>query len=142
MPCQNLNVAVIESAPMNALVDAKMMNLAIRIDGLPKMANGGHRNWGADASDKKKWRMKVARELVGLGPTVPFKKIKVIFTRHSAVEPDDDGNAHGFKPIRDALVKLGFVVDDKPSNMEAHYRWQKAPKTKGFITIEIEGIEP
>lgn len=116
------------------------MKLSITIKGLPKMANGGHGSWMADAAAKKKWKTAMARELIGLQPNKPFEKVRVVFTRCSSIEPDTDGNAHGFKPVRDALVKFGFVVDDKPKNMEAIYKWEYAPPKKGFIRIEMEEI--
>lgn len=117
------------------------MKISIIIKDLPPMANGGHGSIMASAASRKEWKMKAARELIGLQPDRPYQKIKVTFTRCSSVEPDDDGNAHGFKPIRDALVKFGFVVDDKKKNMEAIYQWEHSPRGKGFVKVEIEGIE-
>lgn len=104
------------------------------------MANGSYGNWKRAASEKRKWKALVARELAGLAPPVPFNRLRATFTRHSSVEPDDDGLIHGFKPVRDALVKFGFVVDDKRKNLEAHYAWEKAPQGQGHITVEIESI--
>lgn len=116
--------------------------IVLRIDGLPKMANGGHGSWGQDHKRKKKWKTLVARELVGLAPPKPFSWIYVEFIRHSSVEPDYDGLVHGFKALRDALVKFGFVKDDKNRNMEAVYRWEKAEAKKGFVEIVISAVTP
>lgn len=118
------------------------MKLSITIKGLPKMGtNGGVGGWRSDAAIKRKWKMAVAKELVGLAPLKPFHKVKATFTRCSAVEPDDDNLRIGFKPLRDALVKFGFVIDDKRENMDAHYFWEKVPNNKGCVRIEVEGIE-
>lgn len=117
------------------------MKLTVTIAGLPRMANGGHGSWQQSAAERKKWKAKVARELAGMAPTRPFTKIRVTFIRLSSVEPDYDGLVHGFKPVRDALVKFGFVVDDKNKNLEAVYSWEKADQGKGHIRIEMEGLE-
>ena len=112
------------------------------IKGLPRMANGGHGSWQRTAGERKKWKSKVARELAGLAPDRPFTKIRAVFIRRSFVEPDYDGLVHGFKAIRDALVRYAFVVNDRTSNIEAVYRWEKAPQGGGHIEVEITGLEP
>lgn len=117
------------------------MKFSIRIDGLPRMANGSYGGWQRNAAEKKKWKTKAARELTGLAPGVPFERIRVTFTRCSSVEPDFDGLVHGFKPVRDALVKFGFVVDDKNRNLEATYLWMHAPQGQGHIKLDIESVE-
>ena len=117
------------------------MKIHIEIRGLPKMANGGHGSWQRAHGSRKKWKTLVARELVGLAPRKPFEFCRVLFTRHSSVEPDYDGLVHGFKPLRDALVTYGFVVDDKNSNMKAEYVWAHAPAKNGYVSIDFEGIE-
>ena len=114
--------------------------LRFKIAGLPKMANGGHGSWQRDAAEKKKWKLLVAKELVGRSPGTPFDCIVVKFIRHSATEPDFDGLVHGFKSIRDALVKFGLVVDDKNKNMRAEYLWKFAPRGKGHIEVEVEEV--
>lgn len=114
--------------------------LSFRIDGLPKMANGSHGHWAAAAGERKRWKMLAAQQLVGRAPPLPFQRVRATFTRHSSNEPDDDGLAHGFKPIRDALVKFGFVVDDKRANLEAIYRWEHAPRGQGHVTVEVEEL--
>lgn len=106
------------------------------------MANGSQgSSWRSGAAQKAKWKTAVARELVGLAPNRPFELAHVLFVRGSSKEPDDDNLSIGFKPLRDALVKYGFVVDDKPKNLKATYRWEHASPKKGFVRIEFEGIE-
>lgn len=113
----------------------------IKIAGLPAMANHAASSWQARAKATKKWKTKVARELVGLAPNKPWNWLRCEFIRHSSVEPDYDGLVHGFKPLRDALVKYGFVKDDAPKYFEAVYKWEKAPMRKGFVEIVFLAAE-
>lgn len=117
-----------------------MFKLTFEIHALPKMANGSHGGWQAAAAQRKKWKLLTAQQLMGRAPTVPFQRLRAVFIRCSSMEPDDDGLVHGFKPIRDALVQFGFVVDDKRKNLDAIYRWEKAPAKQGKIRVEIEEI--
>jgi Holliday junction resolvase RusA-like endonuclease len=82
----------------------------------------------------------VGEFLMGMTPKRPLDRVRVVFTRFSSVEPDDDGLVHGFKPIRDALVQWGVVVDDKRKNLAAEYRWEKAPPKHGKVRVEIEEL--
>ena len=118
------------------------MNVTIRITGLPKMANGGHGSKFAAAGRTKKWKGLVARELAGLAPSRPWQKVHVTFIRRSSVEPDYDGLVHGFKALRDAVVKFGFVIDDRNSCMESLYLWEKVKAGQGHVELVIRGITP
>lgn len=115
--------------------------IIVEIPGLPKMANGGHGHWKKAHFEKKKWKEWMGLALLGKLPKKPYARIRCIFTRHSASEPDYDGLVHGFKACRDALVIYGLVEDDKTRNIEAEYRWMKAKPKSGKITIEIFPIE-
>lgn len=117
-----------------------MYTFSFDIPGLPKMANGGHGNWRADHGQKKKWKQWVGECLMGRFPPKPLARARVTFTRFSSSEPDDDGLAHGFKPVRDALVIYGIIQDDKRKNLEAVYRWERAKPKAGFIRVEIEEL--
>lgn len=113
----------------------------IKIHGLPAMANHAASRWQGRAAATKKWKAAVARELVGLAPPKPWSWLRVEFIRHSSVEPDYDGLVHGFKPLRDALVKFGFVKDDAPKYFEAVYKWEKAKARSGFVEIVFLAAE-
>jgi hypothetical protein len=113
------------------------LNIAVTIQGLPRMANGGHGSWQRGARERREWKVRVARELIGLAPAVPLDRLYVRFTRCSSVEPDYDGLVHGFKPVRDALVRYGFVVDDRNQNVVAEYLWKRTPLRKGHIRVEM-----
>jgi hypothetical protein len=113
---------------------------AFEIPGLPKMANGSHGGWQREYGERRKWHKWVGHCLMGNVPPRPLYKIRATFVRCSSVEPDDDGLIHGFKPVRDALVKWGVVVDDKRRNIEATYLWEHAPRGKGKIRVELEEV--
>lgn len=111
------------------------------IKGIPPLvSNGSHGSWQLAARIKRTWKAKLAREMVGHAPMVPFERLRATFTRFSSVEPDEDNLIISFKPVRDALVKYGFVVDDRRANLEAHYRWEHAPAKHGRIRVEVEEI--
>ena len=112
------------------------------IPGLPKMANGGHGHWRTNHAERVKWKSWTRKCLIGHTPASPLQKIKVIFTRHSTTEPDFDGLVHGFKPIRDALVEGGIVVDDKQRNMDAVYHWLPAKRGSGHVSVVIVEVVP
>lgn len=114
----------------------------VELTGLPPMANGQHGHWKKSWAIKKVWKQRMGYALMNQLPNLPYQKVKVVFTRFSSSEPDYDGLVHGFKPIRDALVIHGIVIDDKSSCMEAEYRWLKAAKKSGKITIEITPLVP
>lgn len=114
--------------------------MLIEIQGLPPMANGGHGSWQKSHGIRKAWKTRVGNMLLGKVPRTPYQLIHVIFTRHSSSEPDYDGLVHGFKPVRDALVNFGIVIDDDSTHMRSEYRWCKAKAKEGKITIEITPI--
>lgn len=114
--------------------------IEIELPGLPKMANGSHGHWTTRYREANRWKAAVIAAIGSRRPEKPFEKVRCVFTRFSCVEPDDDGLTHGFKPIRDALVRAGIVIDDKRSNMESSYRWERAPRGRGKISVVVEGI--
>lgn len=112
--------------------------IAFEICALPKMTNGGHGSWKTVASSRKRWRSLVGRELHSFRlPHPPWTKGMARLTRYSCVEPDFDGLVSGFKAIVDALVFYGIMVDDRPSCFNAQYLWEKCPRGKGKIRIEV-----
>jgi hypothetical protein len=114
--------------------------LEFEIASLPKMANGGHGNWRADHGRKMHWRKWVGTALMGKLPKKPLAFARVTLTRCSSVEPDFDGLAHGFKPIVDALVHFGVIVDDRGSVLERRYLWEKAKPKQGGIRVVLEEL--
>lgn len=111
--------------------------ISFELTGLPPMANGNKGGWQKKHRIAKAWKTRLGYMLMGKTPKVPWLHIRVVFTRFSSVEPDDDGLAHGFKPIRDALVEYGLVADDSRKHLASEYRWEKAPAKYGKIRVEI-----
>jgi hypothetical protein len=57
------------------------------------------------------------------------------------VECEPDNLTESFKPITDALRRLGILEDDKARNFEGgrpDVRWEKAPARTGHITVTVE----
>lgn len=117
------------------------MEIKLELPGLPPMANGSYGHWKKQWQIKKAWKRRIGQMLLDLVPSMPYKKVRVILTRHSSSEPDFDGLVHGFKPIVDALVEYGIVVDDSGKHMEREYRWEKAVAKQGKIRVEVFPIE-
>jgi Holliday junction resolvase RusA-like endonuclease len=114
--------------------------LNFEIMGLPKMANGGHFSWQRDYRVKKQWQKLVGQAIRFQTPSKPMARVRATFTRFSSMTPDFDGLVHGFKPIVDALKHFGVIIDDKISNLDAAYKWEKASPGKGMIRVELEEI--
>lgn len=115
-----------------------MYVLNFRIDKLPPiLSNGSHMHWRNVHAIKKTWKQLTIWKCVGKIPDEPLTKAKVIFTRHSSVESDDDNLIMSFKAVRDGLVAVGVLEDDSPKVLEAEYLWKKTSPGKGFVSIEI-----
>lgn len=110
------------------------------IDGLPKMPNqllGAH--WQTRSSHARDWKKRVWAATANKKPKEPIQVAKVTLCRHSSVEPDTDGLRGSFKPILDALVHCGILVDDKPSNVgEPVCFWVKVAPRRGKISVIVE----
>lgn len=75
-------------------------------------------------------------------PPKPLKRAKLTLTRCSSQEPDFDGLVSSFKHIIDGLILGGIIENDKMSNIgQPTYIWEKAPREKGKVIIEVEGYE-
>lgn len=113
----------------------------VTIEGLPKTGNellGA--NWKVRVGNSKTWLSKLDRAIT-TRPIKPLTKVRLRFTRASGSEPDHDGLVSGFKAVQDALVKLDIIINDKPSNIGSpEYVWERAPKLKGFIRIELWAV--
>ncbi len=116
--------------------------LEFRIDGLPKTGNvllGAP--WKVRAGHAKVWERKVFKECWHLRPPEPLKKAKLTFTRYSSRTPDFDGLVSSFKAVKDALVKLGFIVDDNPKVVgQPTYVHEVVSPLRGAVKVKIEEI--
>lgn len=112
------------------------------IPGLPKLQSGSFGHWRARRDHDKKWKELVWHAILETGarPPKPFERAELICTRYSASKspPDSDNLASSFKPLIDACVESGLLVDDAPSAIgRPIYRWEKCGRGKGYVTISI-----
>lgn len=123
--------------------------LAFEIEGLPRMTNpsGRKSHWAIKAQEAKKWKGLVFSSLPRLTGSnykmfPPLPKARLVLTRYSSVSPDPDGLVSGFKHVIDGLVEAGVLVNDKFTNIGMpEYKWEKAPKGKGKIRVEVFSAE-
>lgn len=108
---------------------------------LPKRINEGHgSSWRVRYGQAVKWQRLIAFAAAGKLPKEPLKKAQLTLIRHSSMPPDFNGLVYSFKVVEDALVKLGVIEDDNMSVIgKPDYRWEKAKKGQGFVTIIVEG---
>ena len=111
--------------------------------GLPKTTNSINRaHWAVKAKEAQRWRQAVCAATCGQRPTAPLAKARLVLTRHSATQPDPDGLCSTFKHVIDGLIDAKVIENDKYINIGMpHYRWEKSPRGKGFIKIEVKEIE-
>lgn len=120
----------------------KPYKLEFIVHDLPKIPNNGsHGSYWQVVAEKRKWEKLIVFQVGNNRPAKPLKIAKVSFTRFSSVEPDDDNLAASFKRVRDILVNIGILENDKPGNFEGgkpEYIFEKtAPKT-GRIRVVVE----
>jgi hypothetical protein len=83
----------------------------------------------------------VMRAQLSMHRTCPLPgRPQVVVVRFSSVEPD--AFADGAKVAVDCLVKLGVIVDDKPSCIDLSQSWEKAPPGAGFVILSVYTGEP
>jgi Holliday junction resolvase RusA-like endonuclease len=119
-----------------------LYKIEFEIKGLPKMPNQvlrGH--WRNAHNNKVLWHGRVMRKVGRNIPEHPIKRARICFTRLSSVEPDYDGLVGSFKPVLDALVKMGILENDKIANVGAPtYLHIKCAPRSGKIKVEIEEL--
>lgn len=86
---------------------------------------------------KRVWRDMTTLALIA-GQVPPLGRARVLFTRYSSRQPDDDALSGGaMKWVRDALV--GRVLDDDgPRFLEAAYRGGRSTMAEARVEIAIE----
>lgn len=116
--------------------------LEFEIPGLPKRINQGHgSHWRARHGEAKKWQRQVFLAILGKAPKGPIKKCKLKLTRFSSVAPDFDGLVYSFKPVIDALRKLGIIEDDSMAHIgRPEYQWERTKPGSGKIRVELEEV--
>ena len=119
--------------------------LEFELPGLPALqvaGSGGH--WRKRHNDAKRWKNAVRAVVLGdhYLPDEPLKRVRMRCERYSTREPDWDNLVASFKCIRDGLVEVGVMVDDKPSVLIAsEHRGAKAKRGEGRIRVRVEAAE-
>lgn len=112
---------------------------------LPKPQGGVMQRWRR-SQYRKEWHERVAALVISkkLKPPEPLTRVRMVCIRYSATtkgQIDYDNLVYSFKPIIDALVKCGIMVDDNMGVIvEREYRWIKAKRKDQRVTITIEEI--
>lgn len=104
------------------------------------MANA-RMHWAVKAKHNAAWKKNVGLRILVNKPSIPFKQANMVCIRYSSTEPDFDGLVMSFKPVIDAFVSYGFLRDDKPSNLNVTYRWEKCAPKRGCIRVIFMGLE-
>lgn len=121
--------------------DPQPYTLTFSVPFLPAMnTSATRRHWSHAHREVKRWRAIVASHTAGQRPAQPLERARVTMVRLSSVEPDHENLTMSFKPVLDALVHCGVLVDDGPAHVERVYRWEYAPRGQGSVRIEVEEI--
>jgi Holliday junction resolvase RusA-like endonuclease len=117
-----------------------MYRLEVEMLGLPSLGNT-HRNYWKAGSERKIWRNRTKLITMLRRPRSPLTSCRIICTRFSSVEPDEDNLAISFKSCIDGLRDAGIILDDKKAVVkERKYLWEKAPAKQGKVKIIVEEI--
>jgi Holliday junction resolvase RusA-like endonuclease len=74
-------------------------------------------------------------------PDQPLERAHVSCTRFSGSQrPDETNLRSSFKPLIDALVNVGIMVDDDTKHMSEEYDWQPSPGGEGRVVIEVTEV--
>jgi Holliday junction resolvase RusA-like endonuclease len=106
----------------------------------PMNTSATRRHWAVHHRAVKQWRAIVAAATAGLRPEKPLQRSRVTLVRLSSVEPDHENLAMSFKPVLDALVHCGVLVDDGPAHVERVYRWEKVAPRRGMVGVRVEAL--
>lgn len=119
--------------------------LEFELEGLPSLqvagSGGGH--WRKRHAEIKRWKQAVRGAVLGNFdlPDEPLARVRMRCERFSHREPDWDNLVASFKPIRDGLVEIGVMIDDKPSVLVVcEHRWSKAKRGEGRVRVRLEGL--
>jgi Holliday junction resolvase RusA-like endonuclease len=101
------------------------------------------RHWSIGHRERKDWGIYINFSFPArVRPKKPLKKARVTFTRICCPSrpPDPDNIIFSSKPALDALVKIGFFVDDG-FDIQRVPAWRKGKRGESATEILIEEIE-
>lgn len=111
-----------------------MIAIRKQIESLNKFK--GH--WSKRHKDSKAWECEIYAALNGkIRKATGKMSVKVTSVRKRAL--DSDNLIGGFKGGRDALKRLGLIIDDSPKFSDFSYA-QKIQSVGGYTIIEIEPV--
>ena len=126
---------------------ARPYRLEIELPGLPRGNTSALRRHRYAQARSARRLQELVVALVGRKlPSKPLRHARVTMVRRSSVEPDHEGLVLPFKAPLDALCAVGrgprarVIEDDRPSQCERVYRWERAPRGKGSLVIMVEEL--
>jgi len=109
---------------------------------LTKMTNRSHgQKWWVVKQDRDKVKNDVNTFLRGKDrmPSAPLDTAQITIVRCSSTMCDYDGMVSGGKPIIDAFIESGVLVDDKLTNIGVtRYLWKKVKRGEGRVEVHLE----
>jgi Holliday junction resolvase RusA-like endonuclease len=119
-----------------------MYTLEFTIADTPKSPNVFYStHWRTRHTHTKKWERLVWAHVWPRKPERPLERAKVTLTRHSVRKMDADNCRLSFKPIMDALVKYGVLLDDTVAVVgEPVVIQEKAPLRQKSVRVRVEEI--
>lgn len=120
-----------------------MYDATFHVELLPtSQLNTRSSHWGPRAREAREWDRWIHLKSAGKRPALPLRKARLTLVRHSATPSDWDNLAASWKHPVDALVSCGILFDDSWSVIGVpEFRWEKAPRNKGFVTIRVQEVE-
>lgn len=122
-----------------------MFKLSLSLSILPESLNKSLRShWRHQRQAGKGWDCLIWAETSGLRPPQPLHRARISLVRHSHRMLDFDGLTGSLKPVVDAFVTAGVIVDDRWSVLGAWHVDQKfRPKAEGpLLEITVEEVCP
>lgn len=105
----------------------------------PNKLLGAH--WTTRKRYADKWKRLVWAKVWHLKPPAPLTKARVTLERHSPRKMDADNVRSSFKPVMDALVQWGVLLDDNTDVIgEPVVIQAKSTNKCKFIKVTVEGL--
>lgn len=102
------------------------------------------RHWRTRVKLRKLWALaiRVAMTQAKVYGRPEFRRVRVTFVREAALPIKDTDNAYaGLKPVLDAMVEIGLLLDDSQAVVEELVlRQVKAPRAAERTVIELEDL--
>ena len=116
-----------------------MYEINLTLQTLPKSLNKTLRqHWRGQRKAGKVWDLEIQIALRGRLPLQPLQKARIRIVRHSWRSLDFDGLVGSLKPVVDALVTAGVLLDDKWTVVGAWDVDQKFRPKKDGPLLEIQ----